>query len=204
LLSQALAGKIDGIGDKGGRIVASAVLGGTVSEATGGKFANGAMTAAFGRAFNEEMAEHKASVDKLAVKTIRRFIGKSDRENREYGGLIIEHNGKLDVLVAPRGEVCSTAACDVNAYEVEVPNGAKVLATWHTHPRDGFQPTISEFDVRDTNHNNDISGAYVGSSLDKAVYYYARGTIPNEVLDNPKIIHTTANIIRASQVVGKL
>lgn len=36
------------------RVAVAAVVGGTVSAATGGKFANGAITAAFGRAFNAE------------------------------------------------------------------------------------------------------------------------------------------------------
>jgi RHS repeat-associated protein len=36
------------------RVVASALVGGTVSTISGGKFGNGAITAAFGRAFNEE------------------------------------------------------------------------------------------------------------------------------------------------------
>lgn len=39
----------------GARVAAAAVLGGTVSVMSGGKFANGALTAAFSRAFNEEV-----------------------------------------------------------------------------------------------------------------------------------------------------
>ncbi|RMH38464.1 MAG: hypothetical protein D6694_12335, partial [Gammaproteobacteria bacterium] len=50
---------IDGIGEgkkefAGVRIIAAAVVGGTTSVITGGKFANGAMTAAFARAYNAE------------------------------------------------------------------------------------------------------------------------------------------------------
>ena len=40
-------------------MVASAVIGGTASEIAGGKFANGAMTAAFGRLYNEELSDRK-------------------------------------------------------------------------------------------------------------------------------------------------
>jgi len=39
---------------KAHRIIAAAVVGGTIAEVTGGKFANGAMTGAFSRAFNAE------------------------------------------------------------------------------------------------------------------------------------------------------
>jgi len=42
------------IGNRIARVTASAVLGGTVSQVTGGKFANGAVTAAFSRGFNDE------------------------------------------------------------------------------------------------------------------------------------------------------
>lgn len=38
--------------------MAAAALGGTVSAMTGGKFANGAVTAAFSRAFNDEQNDH--------------------------------------------------------------------------------------------------------------------------------------------------
>ena len=57
---------IDGIGPgrmhpsyAGARVVAAAVVGGTVSVATGSKFANGALTAAFGRAFKAEIHSHR-------------------------------------------------------------------------------------------------------------------------------------------------
>ena len=45
---------IDGIPGATGRVAAAALLGGSVSAMTGGKFASGAMTAAFSRAFNDE------------------------------------------------------------------------------------------------------------------------------------------------------
>ncbi|WP_263078639.1 DUF637 domain-containing protein [Endozoicomonas sp. Mp262] len=43
-----------------GRVFAAAVVGGTASEITGGKFANGAVTGAFSRAFNDEMHAKEA------------------------------------------------------------------------------------------------------------------------------------------------
>ena len=57
-VTQAFAGSIDGI-DEGQRfspkrIVAAAVIGGTSSSITGGKFSNGAVTGVFSRAFNDE------------------------------------------------------------------------------------------------------------------------------------------------------
>jgi len=42
------------------RVVTAAVIGGTVSKLTGGKFANGARTAAFAQAFNGNQQAKKA------------------------------------------------------------------------------------------------------------------------------------------------
>lgn len=46
-----------------GRVMLAAAVGGTVSRATGGKFANGAMTGAFSQAFNNEVGEARAQKD---------------------------------------------------------------------------------------------------------------------------------------------
>lgn len=67
--TQAFAGRIDGI-DKGSqfsvkRVAAAAVVGGTASKISGGKFANGAVTGAFSRAFNDEMHSGSRSCDGL-------------------------------------------------------------------------------------------------------------------------------------------
>ncbi|MBV1777377.1 VCBS repeat-containing protein [Burkholderiaceae bacterium DAT-1] len=74
-LSSALAPKIDGImrGDTGflassARVSAAAVLGGTASVIAGGKFANGAIVAAFDRAYNAEgHLEGPSTLEKFAM-----------------------------------------------------------------------------------------------------------------------------------------
>ena len=54
-LASGAIGRIDaGSGRSFNRVAVAAVLGGTVSEVTGGKFANGAIVGAFSRAFNDE------------------------------------------------------------------------------------------------------------------------------------------------------
>ena len=53
--TQAAARHVGGLKHSHQRVLAAAVLGGTVSAATGGKFANGAVTGAFSRAFNDEL-----------------------------------------------------------------------------------------------------------------------------------------------------
>ncbi len=58
-VTQAFSGKIDTLDAANrrfspSRVIAAALVGGSVSAASGGKFANGAVTAAFSRAFNDE------------------------------------------------------------------------------------------------------------------------------------------------------
>ncbi|MYF10636.1 MAG: hypothetical protein F4229_06575 [Gammaproteobacteria bacterium] len=59
--TQAAAGRIGALEYERLRVAAAAALGGTVSAATGGKFANGAATAAFGRAASERQQRWLAS-----------------------------------------------------------------------------------------------------------------------------------------------
>ncbi|RMG24574.1 MAG: hypothetical protein D6732_23535 [Methanobacteriota archaeon] len=74
---------IDGIGEgkkeyAGVPIIAAAVVGGTTSMITGGKFANGAMTAAFARAYNAE-GDHvtiKFVTNSAPAKEAKRIIEK--------------------------------------------------------------------------------------------------------------------------------
>ncbi|WP_210998655.1 hypothetical protein [Pseudoalteromonas sp. MMG013] len=72
-----LAPSINGI-DKGsrlsvGRIAAAAVVGGTASKLSGGKFANGATTGAFSRMFNDEY--HHQSVKSRVIKSGKKILG---------------------------------------------------------------------------------------------------------------------------------
>ncbi|MYK28567.1 MAG: RHS repeat-associated core domain-containing protein, partial [Gammaproteobacteria bacterium] len=59
--TQAAAGRIGALEYERLRVAAAAALGGTVSAATGGKFANGAATAAFARSVAERQARWRAS-----------------------------------------------------------------------------------------------------------------------------------------------
>jgi len=71
--TQAFAPGIDNIETGGApmRIAVAAIVGGTISEATGGKFVNGAVTGAFSRAFNDEVGTREK------VKTLKSSHGES-------------------------------------------------------------------------------------------------------------------------------
>lgn len=64
------------------RVTAAAIVGGTISDATGGKFANGAVTAAFGQAFNGESAYSKNN-SSTTVKVAEEFAVGEVIEERE-------------------------------------------------------------------------------------------------------------------------
>ena len=53
------------------RILAAATLGGTASELTGGKFANGALTGAFSRAFSDNLLEKSKSEEEIISEMIQ-------------------------------------------------------------------------------------------------------------------------------------
>lgn len=53
-------------GDRVGRVFVAAVVGGTVSEVTGGRFANGAMTGAHSSALDDEQKAGNSKASKVA------------------------------------------------------------------------------------------------------------------------------------------
>ena len=77
-------------GNKPYRIAARAALGGAISAATGGKFANGAVTAAFAQAYNEEptLAKDRPSYSDMA----KNFPNKDRKEVfEEVGGRVADN-----------------------------------------------------------------------------------------------------------------
>lgn len=116
----------------------AALLGGALSHATGGKFANGAVTAAFMWAFNHQ-SEHDLSTEEqeialFAKETIEKYNPLSIERNREYGGLIYRLDGRLystePVISSPCLDDCKIS---FEAAAALVPDRAIVVADWHTH-----------------------------------------------------------------------
>lgn len=98
--SEALAPKIDKLDPQNpvgktvsaARIVASGIVGGTASVLGGGKFANGAVTGAFSRAFNEEStAAKRRRIHEQALDIVNRPAG-------DDGVVTISH-GEFDLVV---------------------------------------------------------------------------------------------------------
>jgi len=81
-----------GFGDRALRVAAAAAVGGTVSEVTGGKFANGAVTGAFSRAFNDELRDRQ----------LQQLFGSPDEDAALITDKLIRHRRALllDEVVA--------------------------------------------------------------------------------------------------------
>ncbi len=101
-VTQSFSGSIDGIGNglrshSGERIFAAAILGGVTSAATGGKFANGAVTAAFSRAFNDEPHQESLADERHAWREQSRCKGSCHGYNgatgKEVGFSFVEDTG---------------------------------------------------------------------------------------------------------------
>ena len=76
-------------------MITAAVVGGTVSEVTGGKFANGAVTGAFSRAFNDEMHEFIEQVKEIREET-RIVNAARDLEREDFITLFPSYKAAVD------------------------------------------------------------------------------------------------------------
>lgn len=119
-IGAALGGQINGIKTAVGRVVASAVVGGTISKLTGGKFANGAFGAAFarilGEARNHYQNQASAKANRSKVLELSSMTGESSSlfdgkvEVAEWGPLAGEISA--DDLASVKGSLDDIFASD--------------------------------------------------------------------------------------------
>jgi len=104
--TQALAPSIESIGigdgalsfgDRALRVASAAALGGAVSEVTGGKFANGAVTGAFSRAFNDELDDFLEEVESLE-KQVNTVQSAFELREEDFLTLFPSYAGAVDAL----------------------------------------------------------------------------------------------------------
>lgn len=117
------------------KTVAAAVVGGTTSEITGGKFANGAVTAAMVHLFKaEELLNMDDPLNVVGVytsqgATIAMIEGGTISE---YGGWILEEDGRIFMSDMVQGDFRSISA--EKLYSIDIGN-AKRVGWFHSHPR---------------------------------------------------------------------
>jgi hypothetical protein len=173
--------------------VAEAIVGGTASAATGGKFANGAVTAAMayavGRIAESEEDVRQRKMDRETRRALNKYNPLSVAEDQECAGLTYEtKEGRVRSTPGVPGGECGGGPCSSNPWDAmkHVPEGAIVLADWHTHGAyNPKQPDISyEYsssgDVRGINSDGSqrpgYRGGYLGTPKGRA-YYYPAGSL---------------------------
>lgn len=112
-------------------------------------------------------------------------------ENREYGGLIYESEIGIYATDAVKGDHCTAVDCSVDTWNamVFVPEGATVIADYHTHGAyqksewpfpESSNDYFSQVDVIAINRDANIHPGYLGGYLGTpggGVYYYAAGVM---------------------------
>ncbi len=151
------------------KVAVSALVGGSVSAATGGKFGNGAITGAFQMAFNEIAHAQRIENDKalqLGIDEVKKYNPESIETNQEIGGKIYELNNEVYASDPVFGNCQGLEDCGINLNQVVIPKGARVLYDWHTHGTSG--PDTAAFnwfspqDLFATN-NSSLKGSLLGT-----------------------------------------
>jgi RHS repeat-associated protein len=136
--------------------VVSAVV--TTLAAIGAEFGGAAMgMPVISASFNTALAawipiaspESFTSYEEAAIAVLKKINPKSRRENLEYGGLIVEKNGKFHYTGPFRGTRASV-------YSGKAPQGYKASANYHTHG--GAANTLFENVQLFFNPNADVNG----------------------------------------------
>lgn len=138
---------------------------------------------------------YQVTVDKVAKSRLDNVNKESIKNNSEMGGLVYDLKGKVD-STNPVSAKCetSTSGCSVNPWDAKglVPDGAKIVADYHTHGAPGrsdfnmFSPDDingSNYDFFNlVNYGNGTSyiGSYLGAPNGKVLFYKA-ASLP----DNP-------------------
>ena len=166
------------------KVAVSALVGGSVSAATGGKFGNGAITGAFQMALNEIAHNQKDCALSKADAQVRKYNAQSIKENREIGGVVWEMDGIERVTDPVYGPSCNANAdCGISlegAYS-QIPDRANILYEWHTHGG-GSSPAFSFFSPEDLGIANylgktyGLRGSLIGTPMGE-VKLYTPGTI---------------------------
>jgi hypothetical protein len=159
----------------------AALVGGTASVLSGSKFANGAITGAFSRMFND-LAEVKRngfkSEDEAGIAALNEAWDKTLAEKGiEYGGLVYLDSDTLEygyTVPITSGELYS-----IDLSTVQVPDGARAIGRYHTHAPDGpYELGSTQFNPRDASvAKANYHDSYVGSTAGVKKYTFETGVV---------------------------
>jgi RHS repeat-associated protein len=186
-----------------GTFLAKVTLGGAISKATGGKFANGAGFAAFSAAVSYAAISNEVPVsaskqkqpetlqekaDRAAMDKLDKYNPKSIAENNEYAGLVYKsEGGVIGATDAIAGSGCNPVGSCSNPFDAEhlLPNKATVIGDYHTHGVTNVEGT-DIFSVDDvlrvdaiSQQNSNFSGSYMSNGRGEVYFYSSENTLTN-------------------------
>lgn len=132
-------------------------------------------------------------------------FARSLAENQEYGGLIYrDKNGEIRATKAIPGFIDSNNRLAFNPSDAQnlVPDGAEIIADYHTHGRAGEGNTYQGFsisDVQGINDDNDGNSSYAGGFLinpEGEILYYGADSLSGDI--------TNSEIENASTRLGSI
>jgi RHS repeat-associated protein len=133
LVNEAFPNARTDLGQRLGGSAVSGLVGGLAAIAGGGKFENGAITAAFGYLFNDlgsmrERGYSFATQDEAANVALQVANPESISANLEYGGLVYQQYGEYAYSGPLQG-----SDQGVNPFTAGAPDNAAVVGDYHTH-----------------------------------------------------------------------
>lgn len=149
----------------------------------------------------------------FARQTLKRWHRRSVKENREYGGLLFVYHGQIGATPPARGPACDAGmVCEVDSWGQRrfVPEGAAVIASYHTH---AAPPGGEAFSWMDANNNVVIAsqpgqfpgylGAYLATPTG-AVYFLAARAISLRSIGTSTVEAIVKQISQTQQLVGRV
>jgi len=167
----------DSLPDRAANAIKAAVIGGSASVLSGGKFGNGAITGAFSRLLNDDQVASRKEISngKLDPKLKEAFDKAWEQSNadavdpnlrREIGGFIgIEEDGTVGVRFWKPG---STAQIKVPMLDkTKMYEGLRVTGEFHTHPKPhpGYQSFSPDYGTEKGDISAIMSMNYSGLSF---------------------------------------
>ena len=95
----------------------------------------------------------------------------SNAEQREYGGNAYQENGIFSFSEGQQGDPCTYTGCTLNINTQDIPAGADLLGTYHTHPDIGQGASLfSSVDIEGDMTNNPPLYDFIGTGSIDAGY----------------------------------
>jgi hypothetical protein len=98
--------------------------------------------------------------------------GVSNSEQREYGGNVYASNGVFSFSAGQVGEPCTATGCFIYINEADIPSGADLVGSYHTHPDIGQGASgFSSLDIESNANHNPPLYAFMGTAFNQVLMF---------------------------------